>query len=171
MEIMILPYTHSSGRRRLQKGFTLAETLVAMAVTVISLLGFYAAASQAMRIVRTGKEIAAGSQMVQQRIENFRYTPPWTNVTTVAGISSIESAATVIAANFSSATETVTVEPYPTTGSKLVVTRSPSGAISSSGLDMSSQTRVKFTVAVSWTGTGNIPRSRQLSTILTKGGI
>ena len=151
-------------------GFTLIEPLVAMGVSVVALMGLYSSASQAGRIVRTGREIASGSEMVQERIESFRYTTTWANVTTGAGIQTTAASASAIAVNFGNVTETFTVQPWPS-GSQLVVTRTPGGSFTNNGVDLSSNKCVKFTVSASWTGVGNVARSRQLSTIITKGGL
>ncbi len=145
--------------------------MIAIAVSVIALAGLFAAAGQATRIVRSGKEIASASQMLQQRLETFRYTPPWTNITTDAGMRTLITTATATATNFANATETFTVEPYPAGGTPLVITRTPAGALSTTGSDLSSQRCVKLTVSVSWTGIGNIQRTRQMSTIVTEGGL
>jgi len=161
--------THSPARS--EAAFTLSETLISIAVTVISLVAFFAATSQAIRIVRSGKEIAAASQMLQQRIETFRYAPPWTNATTPSGIATLIKNAAATSSTFHDATETFTVSPYPAGGTPLVVTRSPDGVISMSGPSMASEKCVKFTVAVTWTGLGGAARSRQVSTIMTKGGL
>lgn len=145
--------------------------MMAMVVSVISLVGLFAATGQAIRIVRSGKEIASASQMLQQRIETFRYTPPWTNITSTAGIRTVMAAETATAPTFGNATETVSVTPYPVSGTPLVVTRNPAGTITSTGQDLTAQTCVKFTVTTTWTGVGNIQRTRQVSTIIAKGGI
>ena len=145
--------------------------MTAMIVSIISLVGLFAAVGQAIRIVRSGKEIASASQMLQQRLETFRYTPPWTNITTSAGIGTQVTNAAAVSTNFNNATETFTVAPYPAGGTPLVVTRSPAGTLSTTGSDIPSQRCVKITCGVAWTGVGNIQRTRQMSTIMTKGGL
>ena len=157
-------------KRRPVAGFAFAETMVAAAVAVIALGGFYASTQQAGRVLRMGKETVSASEMLQQRIEALRYAPPWSNITTAAGIASVVAAPTGASANFSNVTETYTVSGYPS-GSVLIVTRSPSGTFTNNGVDLSSTSCVKVTVTASWTGVGNIQRSRQLSTIISKGGL
>lgn len=144
---------------------------MSIAVTVISLAAFFAATAQAIRIVRSGKEIAAASQMLQQRIETFRYSPPWTNATTPTGIQNLIKTAAATASNFPKATETFTVTPYPSGGTPLVVTRNSDGTITTTGPSMATEKCVQFTVMVSWTGLGGIQRTRQVSTVMTKGGL
>lgn len=161
------------GQRRKRSalaGFTLAEVLIAVVVVATALGGLYGSVQQAGRVVRMGKEIAQASELLQQRIEALRYAPPWSNITTATGIQSVAAGATGVSANFSNVTETFTVSDYPS-GSSLTVTRSPAGTFSNNGADLSSSRCVKVTVAATWTGIGNVQRSRQLSTIITKGGI
>jgi hypothetical protein len=81
------------------------------------------------------------------------------------------STATATSTNFRNVTETFVVQPYPAGGVPLVVTRSPSGTFSTTGSDMATESCVKFTITVTWTGIGNVSRVRQLSTIMTKGGL
>ena len=141
-----------------------------MGVTVVSLLGFYASEQQAFRIARAGRSVASASEMLQERIEAFRYAPPWTNVTTSAGIAIVAASAPSVASTFTYSSETFTVQDYPA-GSQLVVTRSPSGTFTNNGVDLSSSRCVKLTVSTTWLAPGNISRTRQISTIMAKGGI
>ena len=157
-------------KRSTEAGFLLADALVAAGVAVVALAGFYASTQQAGRVLRAGREVAQASEMLQQRIEALRYAPPWSNVTTASGIASVTAAATGVSANFSNVTEIFTVSDYPS-GSSLTVTRSPGGTFTNNGVDLSSSRCVKVTVAATWTGVGNVQRRRQLSTIITKGGL
>lgn len=157
-------------KRRALAGFAFAETLVAAAVAVTALGGFYASAQQAGRVLRMGKEVVSASELLQQRIEALRYAPPWSNITTAYGIQSVVAAPTGIAANFANVTETYTVSGYPT-GSTLTVTRAPNGTMTNNGVDLSATSCVKVTITATWTGVGNVTRSRQLSTIMSKGGL
>ena len=108
------------------RGFTLVESVVAMGMTAVALAGFYASEQQAARIARSGRTVASASEMLQERIEAFRYAPPWTNVTTGAGIASVAAGAPAIATTFGYASETFTVTGFPS-GGQLIVTRSPTG--------------------------------------------
>ena len=157
-------------KRRARGGFTFADTLVAVGVAATALASFYASTQQATRVLRMGKEVASASEMLQQRMEALRYSPPWSNITTAAGIATVAAVATGVSANFSNVTETFTVQDY-TGGNKLVVTRTPAGAFANNGVNLSSSRCVQVTVAATWTGIGGAQRSRQLSTIITKGGL
>ncbi len=157
-------------KRRSVAGFAFVEAMVAASVAVIALGGFYASSMQAGRVLRMGREVVLASEILQQRIEALRYAPPWSNITTAAGIESVVATPTGASANFSNVTETYTVSGYPS-GSVLTVTRAPSGAFVDNGVDLSSTSCVKVTIIASWTGVGNLQRSRQLSTIISKGGL
>ena len=151
--------------------FSLVEVVVAMMITVVAITAFYASAGQALRIMRAGKENVLGSQLVQERIESLRAAPLWSSVATPAGLGSAISGATQSAANLRNATETLTVVSYPAGGTPIVVTRAPAGTLSTSGASLAAQFCVKLTVRVNWTGVGGVSRSRQMSTIVSKGGL
>lgn len=156
---------------RSRAAFTLVEVLIAMMLSVLALTAFYASSGQAVRIVKSGKETALASQLLQERIEAMRSAPLWASVTTPAGVSATINSASLTAANFPGATETVTIASYPAGGTPIVVTRTPGGSIATSGASLSTQKCVKLTVQVSWTGVGNRARNRQIATLLTRGGL
>ena len=148
----------------------MVEVVVAMGVAAVALLGLYTSEQQAARIARGGRAAASASEMLQERIEAFRYAPPWTNVTTASGIASVAAGAPAIAASFPYTSETFTVQEYPS-GSQLIVTRSSSGTFTNNGVDLSSTRCVKLTVTTTWSAPGGVSRTRQVSTIIAKGGI
>ncbi len=157
-------------RHHSQAGFSLVDALVALGVTVAALAGFGAAAQQATVLARSGKAFASAGQLLQQRTESFRRCTTWANVTTAAGIASLTPAPFENATTFSNFTEIFTVQPYPS-GTALVITRSPTGAFSNNGVTLPTTTLVKLTITTTWTVTGNKQRSRQVSTLIAKGGI
>lgn len=157
-------------KRRAASGFAIVEAIVAAGIAVIALASFYASTQQAGRVLRMGKEVVSASELLQERIEALRYAPPWSNVTTASGIASVVAAPAGVSANFSNVTETYAVSDYPS-GSQLTVTRSPGGTFTNNGVNLSSSLCVKVTVTAMWTGIGNVQRSRQLSTIISKGGL
>ena len=152
-------------------GVTLMETVVAVGVTVSSLMAYSASVQEATRVARSGKSFASATEMLQQRIEAFRLTSSWANVTTAGGIATVTAAASPIAVNFPGVTETFTVQPFPS-GTALVVTRSANGTFTNNNVTLPASTNcVRFTATATWTAVGNAPRSRQISTIITRGGL
>lgn len=155
---------------RRQAGLSLMEVVVAMGVTVASLAGLSSSVNQATKIAKAGKAYASASQMIQERIEAFRHNTSWTSVTTAAGIAALVASPTTVAATFPGATETFTVQPYPS-GSALVVTRSPAGTISYNSVTLPTGTLVKLTITATWARTATAQSTKQLSTLLAKGGL
>ena len=145
--------------------------MLAMMITVIAITAFYSSAGQAVRIMKAGKETVIASQLLQERIEALRAAPLWTSVTVPANLSAVVASSALSAANLPGATETFTVTSYPSGGTSVVVARSPAGSITTSGASLSAQYCVKLTARVNWTGVGNVARSRQMSTIVTKWGL
>ena len=142
-----------------------------MMITVIAITAFYASAGQALRVMKAGKETVLASQLLQERIEGIRAAPLWASVTVPDRLKIAVAGSTQSGANLQGATETFTVSSYPSGGTPIVVTRSPTGTFTSSSSSLSAQYCVKLTARVNWTGIGNVARSRQMSTIVTKGGL
>lgn len=141
-----------------------------MLLCAISLSTFFATAGQAIRVVKTGKDTANASQILQQRMETFHATSQWSSLTTPSGLATLFAPATDSASNLPGASETLTVVAYPSAGTPIIVSRNGSGAVTSTGSTLAAQSCVKVTVQVTWKGLGSLSRSRQLSTILTRGG-
>lgn len=153
-------------------GFTLVETAVAMAVSVVAMAAFFVSAGQAIRIVRAGNETMWASQLLQRRNESFHTTRLWSNITTVSAFATLVSNAPAAPPNFAGGTETYTVSAYPPTGASFTVVRSPNGTTSSSGSSLStSQKCVKITARIVWTGVARVSRSRDQATLMAKGAL
>lgn len=167
----LTPLSKYAPSTRRCSAFSLVETLVSVGISIIAITGFYGSSGQAMRVLRSGRQIVSASQILQERIEKFRSNTLWSNVTTPQGITALVTNATSSAVNFPAVTETFTVVAYPTAGTPIIVTRSPNGTITSSGSTLAAQSGVKLTVQASWTGSGATTRTRQLATILTRGGL
>ncbi len=163
----------SARRKRLRAaGFSLLETVVATGLCALAISAFYLAIGQAIRIARAGRETAMAGEVIQQRVSSFRRLAPWTTLTTTAGATQLMAATNPCAANFNLTTETLTVAPYPATGSTFSVSRASSGLVTIAGASLPATQRcVQVTVQVAWTGAGNLPVTRTVSTILSKGGI
>ncbi len=160
-------------------GFTVVESLVAIVVGLLSMVVFYMSASQAIQLVRSGKQMATASQLVQRRIETIRLTASWPDITTKAGLQAlIATDAAEVAADSAAklvtlpgVTETYTVKPYPAQGNTAFsLTWSPS-RIRTEGVDLSSERCVQVTLILSWTGFSKTQRSCELATIITRGGV
>jgi len=133
---------------------------------------FFASAGQAIRVLKSGKETASASLLLQQRTEALRANRLWSNITTVAGFTKLVKNAAAASPGLPGATETFTVSTYPPDGSSFTITRDSSGVISSAGASLASSQRcVKVRAQLSWIGVGKLSRNRAQATLLAKGGI
>ena len=149
---------------------------MAVGLSVLALGAFYVSSTQAVRIVRVGKENVYASQLLQERMEAFRAAPAWTDITTAAGISTLVATPTSTAANFPQVTESYTVSTYypiPTAPapSPLRISRAPNGTFTSAGATPIPSSAIKVTIQADWVGANRVARSRQLSTIICKNGV
>lgn len=159
-------------RRRRLAAFTLLETTVATALCALAISAFYLSTNHAVRLARAGRETALASEVLEQRLSAIRRLPLWTSVTSTTGINSLLSAPSPAAASFPPAAETITVALYPPGAGSFTVKRSAAGALSSTGTSLPATAQcVQVTVQIDWTGPNKFAATRQLSTILTKGGL
>jgi type II secretory pathway pseudopilin PulG len=162
----------SPSRRRRPAAFTLLETTVATALCALAISAFYLSTNHAVRLARAGRETALASEVLEQRLSSIRRLPLWTSVTSTTGINQLLATPSPAAASFPAAAETVTVTPYPPDTKKFTVQRSTSGALTTTGASLPATAQcVQVTVQIDWTGPNKLMATRQLSTILTKGGL
>jgi len=168
----------SEGRRQRhrQHGFTLAETLVGLAVVALFGAAAFATSSRLLLTLKSQKESTAATTALQERKESLRsiafpsiadanyiYDNIFTNPTKSEG-------------PLGSLSETVTVDAYATpTGSPTVLLRNsqyPSCHIVSSNSNLSypSQSVLRVDVVLTWTSANGRSRTRQFSEIFTYPG-
>lgn len=157
---------------RRHDAFTLTEILVTLALCVTALTVFYAAAGQAIRLVRAGKETASATQLLQQRMESFHSKRLWTDGISPEDLKSLVASQQPAVVNLPGAEESYTVTDYPSGTSMFTVTRGSDGTITTSGSAFSdSQKCVKVEGRITWTGVWKISRAHIQSTILSRGGL
>ncbi len=150
----------------------MVETVVAMGICAFALSAFYAATGQALHIVKSGREATCASELLQQRMERFRATNPWANLTAPSTVSTIVTPATEIGSSVPGAREVFTISDYPADGNSFTVTRDSSGTVTTSGSALPTTQRcVLISARVTWTGWAGLTRARFLTSIITKGGI
>jgi type II secretory pathway pseudopilin PulG len=161
------------GAPRRMFGFTLAETVIAMALCTTACAGFYLAIGLGMRIVRNARDQAQASLLLEQRIEALRARTFWQSIVTTSGIRAMLQQPAPTAAGLNSASETLSVGPYPGKTTSFSVTRRADGTFDLSGASLPpSQKTVRVTGTVSWGAAGQSRRhTRHVSTIFTKGGL
>lgn len=176
-------------------GFTIAEVLIAIAVSVIFATAAFATNKWLLLALRSQKESTAASMMLQERMEAFRgiyYSNAANNVAsgttspaTMTAADIVQTVTTSEAQLGSSLTETVTVSGYMTTtggtgypgdGStpnqwtRSGGSTSPTLAQSNSSI-ASNYDLIQVDIKLSWTGTNGRTRNRELSSIFGKGNL
>lgn len=163
------PFHHRTPRHR---GFTLAETLVAMALCAVAFGVFHAGLSQGMKVVKDAREEVAASQLLEERLDALRAAPLWTNLITPTGLTAALTLDSPAAQQLLSATETFTVSPYPGDTAAFTVMRDPMGKVSAQGNPLPlSQGSVRISGLLTWGGSAKFRRTRSVSKIFTRGGL
>ena len=187
----------SSESKQSLAGFTLAEVLIAIAVCVIFAVAAYATNERLLLGLRSQRESAAASLMLQERMEAFRGIY-FSNAATNSAASGTTSPATMNTADIvqtvttseaqlgSSLTETVTVSGYMTTtggtgypGDGSVANQwTRSGGSTTATLATPSNSSlatnydlIQVDIKLSWTSANGRSRQRELSSIFGKGNL
>jgi Tfp pilus assembly protein PilV len=151
------------------QGFAMVEAIVGLALVTMMLSCVFALNAHLLGMLRDGKESTHASQMLQERVEQFR-TSHWDQFTDPAKLKDIAALTPATAVNLRGATETFTVEPVSNPAVNAAVVRTGAGTITSSGVKVDAYKSVKITLSVQWNGR-KTQRERGMVTVLTKGGI
>jgi prepilin-type N-terminal cleavage/methylation domain-containing protein len=176
-------------------GFTLAEVLIAIAVSVIFATAAFATNKWLLFALRSQKESTAASMMLQERMEAFRgiyYSNAASNIATGTTSPATMTAADIVqtvttseAQIGSGLTETLTVSGYMTTtagtgypgdgstpnqwtrnGGSTSATLALSNSSIATSYDL-----IQVDIKLSWTGANGRTRNRELSSIFGKGNL
>ncbi|SRR6266404_4426821 len=177
-------------------GFTLAEVLIAVAVSVIFAMATYATNARLLLALRAQRESTAASMMLQERMEAFRgiyYSNAASNAATgttspatMTTADIVQTLTTSEAQLGSSLTETVIVSGYLTTtggtgypgdgsaanqwtrsgGSTTATLGSPSNSSLATNYDL-----IHVDIKLSWTSANGRTRQRELSSVFGKGNL
>ena len=159
--------------KRSFSGITLVESTVGTAIAAIFLGSLFTINTSSMQTVKTAREAASASQVLQQRVESMRIAN-WHQITDPAWLrDNLMNADAPGATALKSLTEQLTIVPYGSTTTGNIQLNRLNGTttiINSTPLLTENAIRVIWTVT--YTGT---PRdrtmSRQMVTILAKGGV
>lgn len=165
-------------RRRSRLGGALLETMMAMAVVSVFLTGMYAANARVWSLLRASLESNAANRVVNGRAEQLRAST-WDQVTSETYISgNVLSVAPDTGSELGVLTETINVIAYPEPSpvpEPITVTRDyDSGTVTTVDAgdgSMTGQRSIRIDITASWTAKGGAPRSRQISMILSNGGV
>jgi type II secretory pathway pseudopilin PulG len=165
-------------RSKSSAAFGLPETIIAMAIAALAMSGAMAINSHQLRLVKSTREASAASHALQERIEQVR-TATWKQITDPIYVSqTLFSSLPRSIAPLDGYRETITITPWPETSALgpsplLCVEKTPkqSAQIISAGSGIGNARLVKVDIQIKWGGNGNRERSRELTTILSNGGI
>ena len=152
--------------------------MMSVVVIAIFLTGIYVANARVWSLLRSSLESNAASRVLNGRAEQIR-AGTWSQVTTADFLrTTVLAAAPDAAGELGALTETIKVIAYPTPSPnppQLLVTRDNTTGIATTvgGGDgtMPAQTSIRIDITGSWTAKGGAARTRQISMILTNGGV
>jgi Tfp pilus assembly protein PilV len=159
-----------------QAGFTLAEAVVSVAVTMIGLGGVMMMNAQQLKLVSSTRESNAASWALQDRVELLRNVS-WGNLTNADTLKLALNNLPDCARMLPNYTERVTLvkstEAESSSATKLVVERTAKGEAKtvSTGTGLSAGKEVKVDVLVSWTDKGGRLRERSYTSIISDSGV
>jgi Tfp pilus assembly protein PilV len=159
-----------------QAGFTLAEAVVSVAVSMIGLGGVMMMNAQQLKLVSSTRESNAASWALQDRLEQLRNVS-WDDLTNAEQLKTALANVPDCARMLPNYAERITLVKSTEAGtegaSKLVIERSANGEAKtiSSGSGISTGVEVKVDVVVSWSGKGGRSRERSYTSIISDSGI
>lgn len=158
-------------------GFTLVETLVALAVVSIGFLGALATIQQTSKMVSAAEEDTLASCGIEQRIDQLRLLD-WSQLTGTTGVTSnVWTARPVSMAGITVLQETITISAYDVAGAKTLQATwngasAPTASFTGNGSDLSTASAVKVVTSITWTGRrSSRQQTRSGVTVISRGGI
>lgn len=155
-------------------GMTLIETTIAACTSALFLSSLFTMNMTGMKTIRTAREAASASQVLQQRVESLRIAN-WHQITNADWISAnLLNASALGSEGLKEMTETLTLVPYDssTVGNTQIVRSNGTTTVvnRNSGLLAENAIKVIWTVVYSG-GINSQSTTRQTVAILAKGGV
>lgn len=161
-------------------GFTLVEAVFAAALIAFFLASVFALNSQGLSILRSARESASASQILQERVEQLRIAN-WQQVTDSSyllgnGFYGKRGDAADGLANLTETTRVSLFDPDtlqvdPNADQIFVARRGGQSILNSDNPDLTNERMVRIDVSVMWTGTGDRARVRETTLLMSQGGI
>jgi len=160
-------------RISIASGFTLVESMVAVALTAMFLGSVFTMSVSSMDAIRCAKEYTAAGQVLEQRIESLRIAN-WQEVTSADWVAAnILNTDAPGAAPLKNLSETLTLVPYgSTTLGNTTLARSGGNTTIVNSIPLLTENAVKVVWTLNFTGApNNRAVTRQIVTILAQGGV
>ena len=154
------------------------EAMFAMAIIAVFISGMYATNARVWILLRSSLESNSASRTLNGRAEQLR-AATWNQITTSTYLANtVFAVAPDAAGDTGGLVETIDVKAYPTPSpnpAPIRVTRNnTTGAVTTplaGDGTMTAQTSVRIDITAAWTAKGGASRTRQMSMIITNGGI
>jgi Tfp pilus assembly protein PilV len=156
-------------------GFSIVEVMIAMGIGSLALGSTMLINSQQLRIVKSTRDSSAASHSMQERVEQLRIAT-WRQITDssyVAGTLFATLPRSIAPLEGFHEQITVTAWPDPNACTGLIVEKSEnqSAHIVSVGAGLKDQRLAKVDVQIRWMGKNSRVRSREMTTVISNGGI
>jgi prepilin-type N-terminal cleavage/methylation domain-containing protein len=165
------------GSRNAHLGFTLVETVIALAIVAIGFLGSLAAVAQAGKLASAAEEDALAASGLEQRLDQLRLLQ-WPDLTSTTGVTgNVWTARPTAMAGITVAQETLTISGYDVPAAKTlqatwIGTLMPTAAFAGAGPDLNTASAVKVVATLTWTGRRSARvQTRSSVTVISRGGI
>ena len=162
----------------MNRGFSIAESIVALAVGSIAVAGGMSLNEQEMRLLKTSREASAAFQALEERVEQLRIAT-WRQITDpdylISNYMPVTPKSVAALGNFTERVQ-VTAYPDPSVSAGLLVERQKGYSAVvvqdvGEGAAISEQKLAKVSVQIRWTGKGDRERVQELATIISNAGI
>lgn len=155
-------------RRRGAAAYSVAETVVALAVLSMMLAAAFQVNSMVFRTLSSQRQVNAATRTLQERLEalrGFRFSQvtdcTWLQQNLLASDPSTT-------ASLPSLVEVVTVSAYPPAGAPIqLVRQNGSTSVNSTNAALANDSVVRVDLSISWTGGGRT-RTRETSAVMAK---
>jgi prepilin-type N-terminal cleavage/methylation domain-containing protein len=157
-----------------QAGFTLVETIVATAVSLLGLTAAMLLNTAHLRMVKSARQSNAATLCLQERVEQMRLGD-WRKITDATYLcDALLANPALSAAPLDQTSEHITISAYPDpdAAQQLLVERRASGdrVVLISGNGLTSQRLAQVEFKITWTG-GDGRRRQRATTMISNGGI
>lgn len=162
-----------SADTRRTSGVTIAEAVLATALLALSFAGLFSVSGQSLKLLRAGTIQSAATVCLEQRIEEIR-TLTWDQIVDASYLrDNVLNAAPSAATPLPDPVEQIAVNSYPTATAPTVVVRPAAGGavVQSLNSALSTAKMLRIDVQISWPDANGSTDARQITTVVTKGGI
>lgn len=160
---------------RSRGGFSSAEALISLCIGAVAVAGGLTMNSHELKLVKATREAGSASGVLEERVEQLR-TANWRQLTSPRYLAdSYFATLPKSAASLSRYTERITISAWPDEDAvePIVIEKKPkavAGVVQPGG-DLADQRLAKVDVHITWLGKDRRVRTRELSTMISNGGI